>query len=343
MRAAVLESYGNIAVREQAVPAVAGGEVLLRVCGCGVCGTDVHLASGEVPLAKPPVVLGHEIAATVEDPGQFGGRFKAGEPVVVDPVIGCGDCEFCRRGRTNLCPSPTIVGYVRPGGFGQYVAVPAAQVYRVPESLGNKGGILVETLACVLHGYERLHIEAGSTVLILGAGTVGLLWLQLLKHSLTTFIVQTDQVASRVELAKHLGADLVFNRSEGPLSEFLRSHGIEDFDLIVDATGQPEAIQEALPFLGKGATFMMFGVCPENGRLEISPYEMFLKEQTLIASKMPPGSFEQSIRLMAAGAIDAEALVNRVLPLEQAGDALRMFVEEKDKAIKMMLDPWRGA
>ena len=85
---------------------------------------------------------------------------------------------------------------------------------------------------------------------------------------------------------------------------------------------------------------MMFGVCAESERLEISPYEMFLKEQTLIASKMPPGSFEQSIRLMAAGSINAEALVNRVLPLEQTGDALCMFVEEKDKAVKMMIDPW---
>jgi len=340
MRAAVLESYGNIAVREREMPVVRSQEVLLRVGGCGVCGTDVHLASGEVPLAKPPVVLGHEIAATLEDPGRFGDRFRVGEPVVVDPVIGCGDCEFCRQGRTNLCPSPTIVGYVRSGGFGQYLAVPAAQVYRVPATLGKKAGILVETLACVLHGYGRLDIRPGSTVLILGAGTVGLLWLQLLKHSLTTYIIQTDRVASRVELAKTLGADFVFNRSHGPLAGFLSKHGIEGFDLIVDATGQPEAIQEALPFLGKGAILMLFGVCPEHERLEISPYEMFLKEQTLLASKMPPGSFEQAIRLLAAGAIDAEALVNRILPLDQAGEALRMFVEEKDKAVKMMIDPW---
>ncbi|MBZ5672127.1 MAG: alcohol dehydrogenase catalytic domain-containing protein [Acidobacteriia bacterium] len=341
MRAAILEEYGRVETKEVAIPQPPAGEILLKVLGCGVCGTDVHLASGEVPLARPPVVLGHEIAAEVY--AVAGGEgFERGEHVVVDPVIGCGHCRWCRQGLTNLCVSPTIVGYVRSGGFCQYMSVPARQIYRVPARFSPKDGILVETLACVLHGYDRLAPRPGSSVLIMGAGTVGLLWLQLIKHSLTTFVMQTDLVESRVATAKKLGADITGDISSTEPADLLGHHGISDFDIIIDATGNPVALTSALPFLGKGGTCMFFGVCPEDAHIQISPYEMFLKEQTLIASKMPPKAFDQAIALLAAGVINTEALVNRVLALDQAGDALRMFVEEKDKGIKMMINPWSG-
>jgi 2-desacetyl-2-hydroxyethyl bacteriochlorophyllide A dehydrogenase len=340
MLAAILEEYGRVETREVEIPQPPPGEILLRVVGCGVCGTDVHLAAGEIPLAKPPVVLGHEIAGEIFDLGAGVGGFEKGETVVVDPVVGCGQCKWCREGQTNLCGSPTIIGYVRSGGFCQYLTVPADKVCRVSPKLGPKGGILVETLACVVHGYERLDPRPGHTVLIVGAGTVGLLWLQLLKHSLTTYIVQADLVASRVAAAKQLGANVAVTIGEKKLGDHLREHGIPDFDIIVDATGNPQAIADALPFLGKRGKFMIFGVCPEEGHIQISPYEMFLKEQTILSSKMPPQSFDTSIALINAGVIDCETLVNRTLPLAQMGDALRMFVEEKDKAIKMMINPW---
>jgi len=340
MLAAILEEYGKVATREVEIPKLPPGEVLLKVAGCGVCGTDVHLAAGEIPLAKPPVVLGHEIAAEVSELGAGTDGFEIGESVVVDPLVGCGSCKWCRQGQTNLCSSPTIIGCVRSGGFCQYLSVPAGKVFKVPSSLGAKGGILVETLACVVRGYELLAPRPGNTVMIVGAGTVGLLWLQLLKHSLTTFTVQTDLVASRAATAKTLGADLVFTVGEKTLAENLHEHGIDDFDLIIDATGSPQAISDALPFLGKRGRFMIFGVCPEEGHVQVSPYELFAKEQTILSSKMPPQTFDQSISLINAGVIDCETLVNRTLPLAHAAEALRMFVEEKDKAIKMMINPW---
>ena len=340
MKGAVLEQYGSVKIREMDIPQAPSGEIILKVTGCGVCGTDVHLAAGDIPLAKPPVIMGHEIAAEVYDPGKSGGPFEKGEPVTVDPVVGCGNCVQCRKGKTNLCSSPTIIGYVRSGGFCQYLSVPIQQIYSVPESLGPKGGILVETLACVLNGYQRLPLTPGDTVLILGAGSVGLLWLQLIKHSLSSFIVQTDKVHKRLETAVNLGTDLTLLSGESPLADLLKDQCIKDFDVIIDATGNSKAISEALPFLGKGGRYMLFGVCSEEDRIQVSPYEMFLKEQTLLSAKMPPGTFDQSIRIIEAGIIDSEILVNRVLPLDQTEDALRMFVEEKDKAIKMMIDPW---
>jgi threonine dehydrogenase-like Zn-dependent dehydrogenase len=218
--------------------------------------------------------------------------------------------------------------------------VPEEKVYRVSEKLGPKGGILVETLACVVNGYERLNPRPGNTVLILGAGSVGLLWLELIKHSLATFVAQTDIVESRVAASSQLGSDMAMNLSERNLNDYIKEAGIGEFDIIVDATGTSGAITEALPYLGKGGKFMLFGVCPESESIKVSPYEMFLKEQTLIGAKMPPSTFDQSISLLEAGVIDIEAIVNRVLPLSRTGDAIKMFVTEKDRAIKMMIDPW---
>lgn len=340
MRAAVLQEFGRVENCEVEIPKAPPGEIILKVNGCGVCGTDVHLAAGHVSLAKPPVVLGHEISAEVHDVGSAGSKFEVGEPVIVDPVIGCGECRWCRIGKTNLCSSQTIIGYVRSGGFCQYLSVPLGKVYGVPESLGPKGGILVETLACVVNGYERLNPRPGNTVLILGAGSVGLLWLELIKHSLATFVAQTDLVGSRVATARELGADMAMNLKDKNLGNSLKEAGISEFDIIIDATGVPSAVSGALPYLGKGGKFMLFGVCPEGESVKVSPYEMFLKEQTLIGAKMPPSTFDQSISLLEAGVINIDAIVNRVLPLSRTGDAINMFVSEKDKAIKMMIDPW---
>jgi 2-desacetyl-2-hydroxyethyl bacteriochlorophyllide A dehydrogenase len=340
MRAAILQDYGRIENCEVDIPKAPHGEIILKVTGCGVCGTDVHIAAGDVSLAKPPVVLGHEIAAEVHDISGADCKFEIGEPVIVDPVIGCGKCRWCRVGKTNLCSSQTIIGYVRPGGFCQYISVPLEKVYSVPEKLGPKGGILVETLACVVNGYERLNPRPGNMVLILGAGSVGLLWLELIKHSLATYVAQTDLVESRAATAGELGANLAMHLNSKCLGGSLDEAGIKEFDIIVDATGDPVAVTEALPYLGKGGKFMFFGVCPEGESVEISPYEMFLKEQTLIGAKMPPSTFDQSISLIESGVINTEALVNRVLPLSRTGEAIKMFNTEKDKSIKMMIDPW---
>ncbi|OPZ05953.1 MAG: D-arabitol-phosphate dehydrogenase [candidate division BRC1 bacterium ADurb.BinA364] len=208
------------------------------------------------------------------------------------------------------------------------------------EKAGVKGGILVETLACVLNGYDRLNLRAGSNVLILGAGCVALLWTQLMRRSPTTRIFQTELVHSRREAAGKLGADVVVDPARDDLEAIVRGQSPGGVDCIIDGTGSADAIAHALPLLAKGGTLMIFGVCPANERLTVSPFEMFNNQWSIIASKMPPLRMTRSAKIIEAGIIDSETLVSRVLPLEDIKRGFGWFNDAKGEAIKMMIDPW---
>jgi 2-desacetyl-2-hydroxyethyl bacteriochlorophyllide A dehydrogenase len=341
MKAAIWTEEGHVEVREADEPVPQSDEVVLRVSGCGVCGTDYHIFCGHVPLAKPPVTLGHEIFGTVHRLGKSVSDLRVGQAVCLDPVVTCGRCKFCQAGRPNLCDHPTILGYVLPGGFAQFTKAPRSHIYPVDEAVGIKGGILVETLACVLHGYERLQLEAGSTVLILGAGCVGLLWTQVIRQSLSARIIQTELLDMRLITARKLGADVVIDPQKTPLENEVRQLATDGVDCIIDATGSAQAIQESLGLLKKGGTLMIFGVCPETEQLSFSPFDIFNKELTILGSKMPPYTLGKAARMIESGTIDSSRLVTHVLPLAEISEALRMFEEEKSHAIKIAIDPWQ--
>ena len=340
MKAAGWTAKDKIELKEIDRPEPKEGEVGIRVTGCGVCGTDVHICAGEVPLAKPPQVLGHEICGEVVSCGAGVAGFAEGDRVCVNPVVGCGCCAFCAEGKTNLCASPTIIGYARCGGFAQFTTVPASHLCRLPASVDSKGGIIAETLACVLNGYDRLNLRAGRSVMILGAGSVGLLWTQLVRRSVSARILQTEIVEGRRTAARKLGAEAVLDPRKTGFEREVLALEPEGVDYIVDASGTAEALQQALPLLRKGGTLMVFGVCPEEERISISPYDMFARELTIIGAKMPLGALNRAVRTIEAGIIDCDAIVTTTLPLEKLPEAIGWFKTEKDSQVKMMIDPW---
>ncbi len=342
MRAAIFTEPGRIVMGDKPDPRPDAGWVVVKVTGCGVCGTDVHIHRGELTEGiTPPVVLGHEVAGVVEQVGDGVDNVRVGDSVAVDPLIACGRCEDCRAGRPNLCSSPTTVGYAVDGGFAQYTCVPASHLYKLEASVPAKGGILVETLACVLHGYDRLGFRAGCSAMILGAGTVGLLWNQLLGRSPRTLLVQSEPVGFRRELAKDLGADVVVDPDREDLPARVRELAPEGIDFIVDATGNPDAVAQAIPLVKRYGTFMIFGVCPRDATIPVNPHDLYQAEAKIIASKMPPLTLGRAARLIQAGLIDYERIVTTTLELDALPDAIRMFDDARDQHVKMMIDPWR--
>jgi len=225
------------------------------------------------------------------------------------------------------------------GGFAEYSVVPPTHVYPVNPEIGLKGGILVETLARVLPGCDRLELVAGKNVLILGAGTVGCLWTQLIRHSPISKIIQTKLIPFRQKMAKELGADYVINPEKENFSQVINAICPEGPDYIIDATGNAAAVEQALPLVRKGGTFMIFGVCAETASIRISPYLIYQKEMKIIASKMPPQTLDRSVKLLESGLINYEKIVNRILPLKDAGKAFEMFENAKDEVIKIAIDP----
>jgi L-iditol 2-dehydrogenase len=340
MKAAVFLGNAQIEIQEIPTPTPADGQVLVKINACGVCGTDIHIYHGELTEGVvPPVVLGHEMTGQVEAIGKTVTDVQLGENVCIDPLVGCGLCQHCRVGRPNLCPAPTLIGYKLNGGFAQYVLAPATSIYKLDPKVGHAGGILAETLACVLNGYDRLQFQAGKTALILGAGTVGLLWNNLLKAP-SSCLLQSEPVAFRRNLAGELGADIRIDPQAAPIAEQLYEHLADGVDYIVDASGDPTAIEEAIPLLAPGGTFMIFGVCPQDARININPFELYSKEARIIASKMPPRALGRAAALIESGAIDTERIVTARLPLAKLSETMSMFTEQRSRQVKMCIDPW---
>jgi len=341
MKAGVFLGNRQMELRDVPVPAPAPGEVLLKVEACGVCGTDNHILNGEITQGvDPPVILGHEIAARVEELGSGVDAFKPGQFCAVDPVIGCAVCEKCRSGLPNLCGNPTIIGYKRDGGFAQYVIAPVRKIVPMDESLAPLGGMLCETLACVINGYDRLGLLPGKTAMILGAGTVGLLWTQMLASSPCALLMQTELTEFRRARARSLGADIVIDPTADDLTERVRAELPGGLDYIIDATGDPGAINQALPLLAKGGTFLIFGVCPHGTRVSFDPFEIYNKQARIIASKMPPLTLDRSARLIESGRIACDQIVTATFGLDRLSECVGGFNDQRDTQVKVAINPW---
>ncbi|MDI6783795.1 MAG: zinc-dependent alcohol dehydrogenase family protein [bacterium] len=340
MRAAVYTKKETIQFQELPKPEPKPDELVLKVLGCGVCGTDQHIYMGEVPLAQPPVVLGHEYVGEIVELGKEVKDFEIGDWICVDPLLPCGYCPSCQGGKYNHCSNIIINGYHITGGFAQYSKINQKQAYPISKKLGMKAGVLAEPLACVLHGYELLNPQAGSNILLLGAGPIALLWTQLLKHSPVCQIVQAEIIESRCKAAKRYGADLVFNTSDKKVWKEIKQQFPEGFEYVVDVTGNPDAVAEGLKLVKKYGTFMVFGVCPENAQVPISPYEMFANEIKIIGAKMPPYTMGRAVALLESGKVEYDGIVSHVLPLSELEHAFDMFVNQKEKILKMAINPW---
>jgi threonine dehydrogenase-like Zn-dependent dehydrogenase len=290
-----------VEIQDLPLPVPSTGELRIKVLGCGVCGTDAHIYSGEIHNAEPPVVLGHEIFGQVDQIAELNSGFRIGDPVVVDPFIYCGSCYSCKRGEYRFCEQECFVGYHRQGGFAQYTCVPAANTYRIGTGVKTEEAVLTETLSTVLAGMSSLQPQAGRSVLVLGAGTVGLIWNRLLRRTLAVTLVQTELVPMRKAMAEEFGADLVLSPRGANLQQEVRRLCPRGVDYLIDATGSTEAIEQALPLLGRGGTFLSFGVCPEAERLSLSLNWFYHRQARILTSRRPPREMQRAIDLQGSG------------------------------------------
>lgn len=297
-------------------------EVVLQVASAGVCGTDLHIWSGDYPFARYPVVPGHEFSGVVAEVGRDVTRFRVGDRVAADPNLPCNACPACQRNEQNQCSSLAAVGVTRDGAFAEFVAVPESSLFAIGD-LSFPAAAMAEPLACVLWGISRAKPRPAHRALLFGAGPMGCLVLQALNRTGSSGVTVVDREARRLEIARRLGAaETVLAEEAEP--ERLRAAAGEGFDLVVDATGVPEVIERTVAYARPRGTVWLFGVAPSGARVRISPYEVFRKDLTLLGSFALNRTFQQSVDLLRSGAIDAEALVSHQLPLEGFHEGLRL-------------------
>jgi 2-desacetyl-2-hydroxyethyl bacteriochlorophyllide A dehydrogenase len=317
MKAAVITAPGKVEVTSVDDPAPAPGHVVVEVAACGLCGTDLHILQGEFAPSLP-IIPGHEFAGVVAATGSGPTGLREGDRVAVDPSLYCHECHYCRIGRDNLCLRWGAIGVTVPGGAAEYVAVPAANCVRLPDHIATEDAALIEPLSCAVRGYDVLTSQLGAHVLIYGAGTMGLMMLELAKRTGAASVDVVELSAERLKIARELGCTSAVTSAD----ELDQPFG---WELVVDATGNARAIQDGLGRVGPGGTFLQFGVADYATRVTIDPYRIYNKEITITGSMAVLHSYERAAELLAAGVLDPSAFITDRLPLTDYAQAIERF------------------
>ncbi|HEX4204155.1 MAG TPA: zinc-dependent alcohol dehydrogenase family protein [Ktedonobacteraceae bacterium] len=325
MRAVIIDRPGQMRVDSAPDPTPRPHEIVVRVGACGICGTDLHIAAGEFPPTPYPIIPGHEFAGEVvalgsdvpRNTGSKETQLAVGSRVAVDPSLFCGVCTFCRAGRGNLCLNWGAIGDTVNGAFAEYVAVPAANAYVLPDALSFREAALVEPISCAVHGIHRLAPRLGDTLLIVGAGTMGLLLLQLALRGGVSKAVVMDINTQRLGRAEQLGASHTYSN----VNSLLEQEPL-GFDCVIDATGVAAAIEDAFRAVKRGGKFMVFGVAPQEARVAFSPFRIYNDEITVVGSMAVLHSYAEALTLVNNGVISTEALLAQALPLAEFAHAL---------------------
>jgi 2-desacetyl-2-hydroxyethyl bacteriochlorophyllide A dehydrogenase len=333
MKAAILHGPRDLRVETLRDPRPEPGEVVVRMTAAGLCGTDYEIWSGARPVAYPRI-MGHELVGRVEATASDVTRVSPGDPVVVEPNYSCGHCPLCREGNRNLCLSRTTIGINADGGFAELVRVPARCCWRAPAGAASDGLLLAEPLAVVVRAVGRGEPKPGETAAIVGAGTLGLLALQVLRARGARVMV-TSRSRRRFALATELGADATHATLEGPLAEAARRFaGREGVDLVVETAGTAEAVTHALELVRPGGRVVLTGLPHEP--TSVSFFSVVRREITLTGSMIYQDEFPEALRLVESGAVQTTPLITHRFGLDRIGEAFAAHADPS--SIKVALE-----
>jgi len=342
MRVAVYHNNADIRIEERPIPSIGPGEALVRICASGICGSDV-LEWYRVP--KAPIVLGHEVAGDVVEVGEGVTNVAAGDRVVVSHHVPCNCCRYCETGNHTACHTLHTTNF-DPGGFSEYVRVPALQTERgiltMPDSMTYEEGSFVEPLGCVVRAQVRAGVREGSTVLVLGSGISGLLHVRLALALGAGRVFATDVSEYRLDWARRSGAAAVWDAAAaGDRLPGLLCAANEGSlaDLVILATAAPSAIDQAVSCLDNGATFVIFAVPPPGQDHPMPLNEIWRREITLrTAYGAAPADLAMAMDLIASGRVRVADLVTHRLPLERAAEGFGL-VERATDSVKVIIEP----
>ena len=332
MRAAVFAGAGAISVRETPVPALKPGDILVRVRAATICGTDLRIHAGlKTRGVRVPSILGHEFAGDIVELGAGVDGWRVGQAVAVAPVIACGGCAPCQRRLENLCDNRRALAYEYDGAFAQYIRVPAAairagNVFALPQNLSYEAAAIAEPLSCCLNGIENMGgIQAGDTVLIVGAGAIGMMHLLLAKAAPETRVIVSEPSAQRRKLAMQNGADVVINPLETDLGAAIMAETEgSGVDKTILAVGAPEIVAELLRRTRKNGAISLFAGFPPGSRAPLDLNDIHYRQLHISgASASTPAQFARALDMIASGLIDADALITHRFPLAQIDEALK--------------------
>lgn len=312
---------GEVTVVAAARPVPGVGEVLVRSTVIGICGSDIHAAAGHHPFVPLPYNPGHEVVGVVAERGPDVDRLEVGDRVIVEPTLPCWRCKMCISGRINLCEHLRFFGCVHDqGGMADYFTIPANRAHLIPADLDDLQALLIEPLAAPVHAVRLSGGVADRAVVIIGAGTIGLLVLAAVRHAGARKIVVTDLLPSKRERALRLGADVVVDAGQPDLAGRVRQRLGESADVVFDCVAIQSTVDEAVRMAMKGGIVTIVGVPAEPVTVPL-PEIQDLQVRIQGSASYEPEDFDAATAIIQAAEVRAEDFVTARYPLEEAAAA----------------------
>jgi Threonine dehydrogenase and related Zn-dependent dehydrogenases len=343
MQSLILENYRDLRIRDVPKPKLGPSDVLVEVKACGICGSDVHGYDGKTGRRIPPLIMGHEVAGMIAQVGTQVRSFQTGDRVTFDSTISCGQCRFCNLGFVNLCDHRQVLGvscndYRRHGAFAEYVAIPEHIVYRLPPTFSYEKAALIEAVSIAVHAAKITEIKPGSTALVVGAGMIGLLAIQAFRIFGCKKVFAIDLEESKLEIARHLGADETFIATDPDIDSQLKAaNGGQEVDIAVDVVGAQSSITSAISHVRRGGTVTLIGNLAPT--VEIPLQSIVTRQLRLLGSCASAGEYGECISLMESGAIKVDPLISASAPLREGAEWFERLYNREPGLMKVILKP----
>lgn len=333
---------GELQISERLMPFISqANEVIVKIKAAGICGSDMQVYNGENPFASYPRVLGHELAGEVYQVGADVKGLNIGNRVVIDNVISCGQCYACRSGRYNVCKNVKVLGVHVDGGYCEYLKVSADRVYKLSQDISWEDAATVEPYSIAAQVLSRGGLKEGESVLVCGAGPIGLVITQAAKRIEGVRVAVLDIVESRLEKAKECGADLVINSSKVDVIETIKQYtGGEGASLIIEATGNIKVLELCVSQLASQAgRIIVLGFLREYAG--ISPYDIMRRELDIIGSRLNNKKFPEAIKWLTNKEVDPSKIISHTFYFEEAGQAMQLIKQKPNEVCKVILKFYR--
>ena len=343
MRALLLSEYKKLSVVEMPTPEIGDDDVLVRVRACGICGSDIHGYDGSTGRRIPPLVMGHEAAGVIERVGQRVRGLAAGDRVSFDSTVSCGTCDFCRRGQINLCDNRSVLGvscgdYRRHGAFAEYVAVPGRIVYKLPDGVSFEQAALLESVSIAVHAVNRHAPKPGDVVVVMGAGMIGILLIQVLRAKGTTDVIAVDIDPQKLALAGRMGATHTLNAIDMDVPAAVRQlTGGRGVDVSFEVVGHSATVVSAIRSLRKGGTVVLVGNLSPN--VELPLQDVVSREISVLGSCASNGEIPECIELLTRGVVNVDPIISMRAPLDQGPELFARLYRGDNTLMKVIIQP----
>jgi len=346
MKALVLKEYRQFAYDDVPTPEPGPGQVLVAVKACGICGSDVHGMDGSSGRRRPPIIMGHEAAGIISKTAADVAGWSVGDRVTFDSTVYCGQCEYCRRGTINLCDNRRVLGvscedYRQHGAFADFVVVPQRILYRLPDNLPFEHAAMIEPFTIALHAVRRAAPILNDTVVVVGAGMIGLALTQALRRTGCGKLIVVDVAEDRLALATKCGATHTLNAGGRDVLEAISDlTGRRGADVAFEAVGIGATVDMTFLCLRKGGTVVLVGnVTP---KVDLPLQIVVTRELNVFGSCASSGEYPAVLEMMARGELDPAQLLSAVAPLAEGPDWFERLYRKEAGLLKVVLTPFDG-